>query len=159
MPQWGLNLGILIPIISAVATLVHSLISMKIQNTSANSAAAGSTKSMMIIMPIFSFFISFSFPLGIGLYWAISYIVNIGQQLILNLIWNPEKLKEQERIRQEELKRQRKERAVVKKVEDGKVVEKHVSQKEYEKQRLAEARRRHAEKYGDVYDEKLDEKL
>lgn len=156
MPQWGMNLGILIPIISAVATLAYSLISMKVQG---NSAGNSSTKTMMFIMPIFSFFISFSFPLGIGLYWAISYVVNIFQQLILNIIWNPEKLKEQERIKQEELKKLKKERAVVKKVEDGKVVEKQVSQKEYEKQRLAEARRRHAEKYGDVYEEDNNKKL
>ena len=40
--------------------------------------------------------------------------------------------------------------------EDGekpKVVEETVSEKEYRRRKIAEARRRMAEKYGDVYDE------
>lgn len=148
-PTWGFNLAILIPIISALATLIYSIISMKVNNTGA--AGGNSTKVMMLIMPIFSFFISFSFPLGIGLYWAISYVLMIFQQLILNKLYNPEKLREQERIKMEAAKEKKKSAAVVKKVEDGKVIEKQLSQKEADKQRLAAARKRDAEKYGDEY--------
>ena len=41
-------------------------------------------KSMNIFMPLFTAFICFTFPFGIGIYWIIGSLVRTVQQLIIN---------------------------------------------------------------------------
>ena len=41
-------------------------------------------KSMNMIMPLFTAFICFTFPVGIGIYWIIGAVIRSVQQLIIN---------------------------------------------------------------------------
>ena len=78
--------------------------------------------------------------------------------------WNPDVLAEKMEKEQEELARKKKQASVVKvqvQTVDGETVteERSLTQKELDRQRLAEARRRDAEKYGEEYVEVTDEDL
>jgi YidC/Oxa1 family membrane protein insertase len=74
---------LLIPILAVVA----SIISMKItqaQSGQINNQAAQSTKMMNYIMPLMTAFFTVTLPAGLGLYWIISSVVQITQQLAIN---------------------------------------------------------------------------
>ena len=45
---------------------------------------AGTMKTMNMTMPLFSIFMVFTLPTGIGLYWIISAVVRCVQQLMIN---------------------------------------------------------------------------
>lgn len=49
-----------------------------------NSQMEASMKSMNIFMPLFTAFICFTFPVGIGIYWIIGAVVRIVQQIVIN---------------------------------------------------------------------------
>ena len=77
--------GVIIPIAAGVTTWLQSKIMMMMnpqQNDPSNPAAAMS-KSMLYMMPIMMGFFSISMPAGLGLYWTISNIFGIIQQVIL----------------------------------------------------------------------------
>lgn len=153
-----LNPIILIPILSGATALVMSLVTMR--NTSGpNNASMG---AMMLMMPLMSLWFTFMVPASAGLYWTISNVVAVGQTLIMNHFWNPkeiaEKMKAEEEARKE---RERQEKIEAKKraKEQGRPDDEALSQKEKDRRRLAEARKRNAEKYGDTYVEVTDDDL
>lgn len=145
---------ILVPIVSFLLALAQTFISNRTMAMS-NPEAANTMKPMkitMYIMPLFSLWIAFTVPAGAGFYWAISYAFGIAQTLVLNKLYNPQKLREQALQEYNEQHKNKKavEAAAVKVVnENGK--EETVSQKELNRRRLAEARRAQAEKYGEEY--------
>ena len=158
----GFNLLLLIPIFSGISSLLLSVISMR--NTAGNDAAGGaSMKGMMLTMPLISTWIAFTVPAGVGLYWFYSNITSAIQSLILHKIYNPKEMAE--KARQEYSERQEKERQerleAKKLAREGKLenAEKGMTQKELNRHKLAEARRRDAEKYGEEYVEVTDEDL
>ena len=118
-------------------------------------------KGMMLIMPIFSIFIAFQVPAGVGLYWVFSNIFMMVQTVLLKRIYNPQKYAEELKAKEAALAEEEKKKNTIvveeKVVEDGKevqkIVEKQLSQKEMDRIRLAQARKKMAEKYGDVYEE------
>lgn len=55
---------------------------LQMQLTSAG--AEPSQRTMMMIMPVFLFYISTNFPAGLVLYWVISNVFGIGQQYVIN---------------------------------------------------------------------------
>ena len=133
-------------------------------NPMGETPGAGSMKMMMFVMPIFSVWITFSVPVGVGIYWILTYVVGIGQVLLLNKLYNPKELREQAIAEMEERQKARKKPVVkkeIKKDEKGNevVVEETLSQKEINRRRLAEARKRDAEKYGEEYVEVTDDDL
>jgi YidC/Oxa1 family membrane protein insertase len=91
---FGLNLlgasgylwpGILIPILTAVTTLLTSWLSQKMtsaSNKDPNMAMQG--KIMMIAMPIMMAVFTVGYPAGVGIYWITSSIFQVVQQAILN---------------------------------------------------------------------------
>ena len=116
-------------------------------------------KAMMYVMPLFSLFIAFSVPAGVGLYWIYSNLFMILQSFILHKMYDPKKYIAEYEQKQLEAK---KKKVVEVQVEspDGEGVEKRaLSQKEIDRMRLAEARRRDAEKYGEEYVEVTDDDL
>lgn len=117
----------------------------------------------MLMMPVFSTMIAFSVPAGVGLYWFYSNIASLGQSLILNKFYNPKEMAEKARIEMEERReKERLERIEAKKLakENGEEVkEKVLSQKEVNRKKLAEARKRDAERYGEEYVEVTDDDL
>ena len=77
--------GIIIPIAAGVTTWLQTKIMnmMNPQNTDPNNPAAAMTKTMLYTMPIMMGVFSITMPAGLGLYWTISNIFGIIQQVIL----------------------------------------------------------------------------
>ena len=169
----GLNFGttprlafeplIIIPIMAFILSLAQTLISQylnKKNNPETANAGGAGMKVMLYIMPLFSLWISFSVPAGVGFYWAINYALGIIQSLALQKLFNPAKLREEaeKKFKERKLKeRQVTTTAVVTDAESGeeKTVTKTetLSQKEINRKKLAAARKADAEKYGEEYHE------
>lgn len=81
--------GLIIFIIPVLA-VVSSIVSMKItqaqsgQNQNSNSQANQMSKTMNIMMPAMTGFFTLILPAGLGLYWIISSLIQIAQQLSIN---------------------------------------------------------------------------
>lgn len=79
---------VLLILIPAFAVLTTWLSSKVLQNQSGNSAsneqAAQMTSSMNIMMPIMTGFFTFTLPSGMGVYWTISSVLQIVQQVAVN---------------------------------------------------------------------------
>lgn len=103
-----LTIGVLIPILSAGLQFLQSKMSMSgNKNKKANDdPAMASMKSMNIFLPIMSGFICFMMPIGAGLYWIISSVVQIVQQFFINRYM--EKITVEELIEKNQAKRAKK---------------------------------------------------
>lgn len=172
----------LIPILSGVIQLIMTIYSTAKQKKLNPEASAqmGGMNLMLYMMPLFSIWMAFSFPAGIGFYWICSSLVGVVQTVVLNKIYTPEyvaKLVEKDNAKKKnkkrsafmekynELLREQMEQQnggssnrsvstsrVRKDSDDDTEVKLSKSQmKEYERKIIAEARRRQAEKYGDEY--------
>lgn len=77
--------GVIIPIAAGLTTYLQTKIMnmMNPQNTDPNNPAAAMTKSMLYTMPIMMGVFSITMPAGLGLYWTISNLFGILQQVIL----------------------------------------------------------------------------
>lgn len=120
---WTPNWLWIIAIVSGLTAMASSLISMHYtkQTQGAGQPGQGCTNVMLIaFMPLFSLFITFQVPGGVGIYWICSNLIACIQTVILNKIYNPVKIREQAELEYQERRRQ--------KAED--------------KKRLAEARKR-----------------
>ena len=53
-------------------------------NNGGNAQMDATMKSMNLFMPLFTAFICFTFPVGIGIYWIIGAVIRSIQQLIIN---------------------------------------------------------------------------
>ena len=165
-PSLALNWLILVPILSGLTSFALSMFTMKQSGAAAGSQAAGMTRSMMILMPLMSAYFAFMFPAGVGVYWIISNILMAVQSFILNKVMNPQELAEKARQEMEAKREQmRKEKIEAKKKaresgkDSGTDIDKALSQKEINRMKLAAARKRDAEKYGDEYKEVTDDDL
>lgn len=166
VPTFAFNIFLLVPIISGITSLMMSLVSMKMTSATTgggNDAAASMSKSMMLMMPLMSVMISFQVPTGVGMYWILTNLVMMIQQIILSKIYNPQeiiaKMKEEEEIRKQQEREEKKEMKQRVKEGDSSAIEKSLSQKEINRMKLAAARKRDAEKYGETYVEVTDEDL
>ena len=151
--QGGWNWLVLVPILSGVTALLSSVISMR--NSPNMGQAGASMKMMMYFMPLMSLWFTFLVPVGVGIYWTLSNVFGCIQALILNKIYNPKEVAEKLQAEaKERAERERQERIEAKKrakeaLKNGETVEdtSFLSDKE----KIKEARRRYAEKYGDEY--------
>ena len=82
-PQLGL---FLIPVVSAALSFLQSKISQ--DQTPQTNEQAGSTKTMMMLMPLMSLWIGFIMPGALGLYWCAGSVLQIIQDLVLGKIFN-----------------------------------------------------------------------
>ncbi len=202
VPSFAFNWLLIIPILSGLTSLLTSIVSMRL-NPSASQQTQQSgcmMKGMMYGMPLFSLWITFSVPVGVGIYWIISNILAMLQSIILNKMYNPAKYKaeyekelreaeEKKRIerekrrrrklakgeeldeedmteeeRREKRRKEREARIEGKKLENPDEPERdpeaeYLTSKERNRRRLAEARKRDAEKYGEEYIEVTDKDL
>lgn len=169
MPTWN-SIYLIIPILSLISQLALTILSQHYQrknNPGAQKMGMG-MNAMLYIMPLFSFWISFSFPAGLGLYWTLSAIYSLIQTVILNKVYTPERVAKM--VEKDSKKKKRPsmyERALaaqggnVQNVNGSRAVvldengnERKMSKEEkkaYDRQRIAEARKRMAEKYGEEY--------
>lgn len=169
IPTWGLNATIIIPLLSGITSLAMSLMTLHNQKkTMGQQQGMGAMKGMMIIMPIFSTWIAFSFPIGLGLYWTVGNVCMIITNAILYKVYSPEKMKalvEKEQAAKKkkpkskyqqamEAAREEQRRRAGLPPEKTKKAEETTTEDEMSaSQKLALARKRMAEKYGDEYDE------
>ena len=77
VPGFVFRAAIIIPILS----LIFQFLSMKVTNVQTSDdptqqATMGTMKTMMYIMPIFSFFVCVNVPCGVGLYWAVGAFIS-----------------------------------------------------------------------------------
>ena len=164
-PTFALNILLLIPILSFLTSVLVSWVSMRQSAAAAgdNAAAAGMSKGMMLMMPLMSAWISFVVPAGLGVYWVIPNLLMALQTFLLNRYMNPAKLAAKAQAEYEakkEADRQAKIEAKKRARERGeKDIDAALSQKEINRIKLAEARKRDAEKYGEVYKEVTDDDL
>ncbi|MBQ9861866.1 MAG: membrane protein insertase YidC [Clostridia bacterium] len=103
----------LIPLISGLTAFFSSLLSMhytKMATAAENQQAQGCSNVMMLVwMPAFSLFITFTVPGGVGIYWICSNLIALLQTYVLNQIYNPAKIRAQAEIEYEERRRQKQE--------------------------------------------------
>lgn len=84
------NMSVIALLLIPVLAIIASIVSMKVtqaqtgQNQNPDGQAAQMSKSMNMMMPIMTGFFTLTLPAGLGLYWIISSVVQIVQQLILN---------------------------------------------------------------------------
>lgn len=93
IPDWKDGLIIIVPIMCLVTSLLSTLVNTLIQKKT-NPAAAQQMKQMMVMtlmMPFFSFYISFKVPAAVGFYWIISNVIAIVQQLFLAKFFPPKR--------------------------------------------------------------------
>lgn len=83
-PMSTMGWAILIPLLSFLTQWYSTRLSFKNSEMPQDNPMASSMKMMTTIMPLFSLFIALSVPAGLGLYWAISGLFQIIQQLALN---------------------------------------------------------------------------
>lgn len=162
-PSFALNVLVLIPILSGVTAFLSSWITMRNNPTAMEGPGAGTMKTMMLISPLMSLWIAFQVPAGVGIYWIVSNLLMAVQSLILNKFYNPremaEKAKQEAEARREQERAERIEAKKKAREGDAEAKAKAKTQKEINRQKLAEARKRDAEKYGDVYTEVTDDDL
>ena len=119
----GISVLWLIPLLSGITAMLSSMLSMHYTKLGGQNAQQGQgcTNVMMLgMMPLFSLYITFTVPGGVGIYWICSNLIALLQTYILNQIYNPAKIRAQAEVEYEERRK--------KKLED--------------KKRLAEARAR-----------------
>ncbi len=161
-PTLALNLLLLIPIMSFASNMLMTVLSARNMDTAGNPGAGG-MKATLYMMPFLSAWICFSVPAGVGLYWTVSSLLSIVQMLVLNKVYNPKEMAEKAKLESERrLAEEREAKAKAReaaKAGEADARRKALSQKEINRQKLAEARRRDAEKYGEVYVEVTDKDI
>ena len=150
IPQIGLSLDLVLPLLSVVTMFLSTHISMK----ASGQQMQGSMKLTMYLMPLMYLFFCFTYPLAFSLYYVISNIVMTVQTQVMRKIYDPEKMRKEVEAQIEEKKKQQKRgvKSTTVKVTDpktGKVTEKNLSASEMNKCRLEYARQLDAERYKD----------
>lgn len=163
-----------IPFLAGLAQLVQSIYSQVHQKkTNPEMQGGGCMALMMYLMPVMSVVWAFALPAGIGFYWIwtslFSFLINLG----LNMYFTPERTekineKEKEKARAYAEKHPEKKTFMQRMMEQQAELERQqnggsakgngskASRSEMNKQnrdKLKEARKRMAEKYGEEYDE------
>ena len=174
---------VVIPFISFILQLFTTIISQIFaRKNNPAMKLNGSMLMMLILMPVFSLWIGFKFPCALGIYWIYSSLFAVFQVIFLNLVYSPAKLEKIAAKETEKAKAKRKqkgpsfmERAIEIRNEQGSEMPKpsdakkkrvyaddndaepeklsKSKQKDQNRQKLNEARKRYAEKYGDEYTE------
>lgn len=162
-----------IPFISGILQLIMTIYSQMVQKQRNPDAAraAGCMNYMLYIMPLFSVWFAFQVPAGVGFYWICSSFFSLVQTVFLNTYFNKER---GERIIAAENKKMEAKYAAGKqsfmervmnqnagsvRVEEKEKI-KEMSNRElnnYNRQKLNEARKRLAEKYGEVYQDSVED--
>lgn len=150
IPQIGLSLDIVLPLLSVITMFLSTHISMK----ASGQQMQGSMKLTMYMMPLMYVFFCFTVPSAFSLYYVVSNILMTVQSLLMKKIYDPEKMKAE--VAAEMAARKKEQKRGVKsttiKVTDektGEVVEKNISASEMNKRRLEYARKLDEERYKD----------
>ncbi|MEE1224286.1 MAG: YidC/Oxa1 family membrane protein insertase [Clostridia bacterium] len=91
--DWGKIALLLIPALAVITSILSNKITMaqsgqKNTNPNADDSAAQMSRTMTMMMPVMTGVFTFTLPAGLGVYWIISSVMQIVQQLILNAYFN-----------------------------------------------------------------------
>ena len=154
---------LMIPIASGVFQLILTIYT-QIRQKRDNPEAAQMMGGMNVIlyaMPLFSVWIAFGFPAGVGFYWTLSSVFSLIQTIILNAVMTPqrvdrmlekEKLKAVDRKPGFMEKMMQKQQDLLNEQNNSNKAKSDMSKSElseYQRQLINEARKRMADKYGD----------
>lgn len=108
--------AILIPVLAWATQVLNMKLmpsaSSSGSNNGNNSQMEATMKSMNLFMPLFTAFICFTFPVGIGIYWIIGAVIRSLQQLIINRHLNNMNMDEFIKQNQEKMEKKRAKRGV-----------------------------------------------
>ena len=97
------NILWIIPILSGITSFITSFYSSRMQKkynpTMAQGQNAMSQGCMMAFMPIFSIYLCFTVPAGVGFYWVISNVFAFFQTLLLSNLYAPPKVAAKDMIK------------------------------------------------------------
>jgi len=79
-----MTIGVLIPVLNVVVQFFATRASMSVNKGKQEGAAASTNQTMMYTMPLISGFFSTQLPAGLGLYWLMGSLFQLGQQLVIN---------------------------------------------------------------------------
>ena len=164
-----------IPFLAGLAQLIFSLYSQihqKKVNPQAQAAGGGCMTAMTLLMPVWSIWIAFEVPAGVGFYWIFSSLFSFAITFALNCYFTKDRIvaineKEKEKARIYAEKHPDKKSFMQRMMEQQAAIEQQqaaaarvnengekISRSEMNRQnrdKINEARRRMAEKYGDEY--------
>ena len=165
---------ILIPIFSGISQLLVTVYMQWYQKKiNPSMQSMGAMNIMLYGMPLFSVWLAFTLPAGVGFYWICQSIVSFFQSILINKIYTTKRIaelveKEKEKNKKKKPKKDYMQRLLEvqqksseeikdgtssKKVpevdNDGNIKLSKSVQKDSERKIIAEARKRMAEKYGD----------
>lgn len=82
---WGIVImAVLIPLLAGLTQYISVKLTSQTNTGDANNQMAATMKSMNIMFPLMSVFMSFTLPTGLGIYWVVSAIVRTVQMLLIN---------------------------------------------------------------------------
>lgn len=92
----------IIPLCSFLSSLLTGVYTfLRQRKTNPEMAKNPMMGCMSFFMPLFSLYLSFQFPIGIGIYWTISNLIAFAQMLLLNHTHSPEKVIAKQMIKEE----------------------------------------------------------
>lgn len=81
-----------VPVLSCLTSLLTSLLTqIRQKKANPNMENQQMMGCMMIMMPVWSLFLTWKFPVGMGMYWILSNLIAFFQTLILGYIYAPRK--------------------------------------------------------------------
>ncbi len=103
---------ILLPLLSGATQMINIRLSQAAtgQTIDENNQMAGTMKTMNTTMPLFSVFMVFTLPTGIGVYWVISAVVRTIQQIVINRVLSKTSVEELIEKNREKAEKKAKER-------------------------------------------------
>ena len=150
IPQIGLSLDLVLPLLSVITMFLSTHISMK----ASGQQMQGSMKLTMYMMPLMYLFFCFTVPCAFSLYYVVSNILMTVQSIFMKKIYDPEKMKEEVLAEMAARKKEQKrgvKNTTIKVIDEktGQIVEKNISASEMNKRRLEYARKLDEERYKD----------
>ncbi len=83
----------LVPVAAFLAAMLTSIYSLiKTRKNTPDAANTASMGCMLLFMPFMSLWLAYTFPIGIGVYWAINSLLSFFQMLILNKVYEPKRV-------------------------------------------------------------------
>lgn len=149
----GFDTVLLIPILSGLTSVLLTRATMGQMSVQPSAPGMPNMKIMTYMMPVFSTVFTFTVPAGVGIYWIFANVVGWAQAKLLAKFFNPKQMADKHKLEMEaEKERERTERVEAKKraLERGETDDiDALSKKDRNARKLALARRRDAEKYGE----------
>ncbi len=151
IPEFGWNLLMLIPLLSAISMIASQFITSLVTGQKMKGAAG----IMMYGMSIWIGWLGFTLPAALSLYWFYANIIGLVQSIVLRKFYSPEKFKEQIKAELEAKRAEKKRKKTVTITDEstGEKVSKEMSEAEIAKLRLARARELQAEKFRKMEEE------